>query len=299
MDLASFEGKVDAMLFKYNIEKLERVLQDFHEVTGITVGVFDTQFNCLSHYPKIKSCFCEMIQSIPEGCRRCVESDCRLLARCLEEKRPVSHRCHAGLSDTVVPIMNGEVLIGFIMFGQIREDSVQKISFKEIFENVKDLGLDREALRRAYGQLVFLDSQKVESAAEIVTMLTKYIYVERLIEQEYSSKEMERIAEYIDSHLTDKLSVSSLCRSFNLSKNALYNLFNVHMECPVKEYINARRLERAEQLLKTTELPIYEVCEQCGIENYQYFCRLFKKEKGETPLQYRKKRKSPRYSGLK
>lgn len=285
------------MLFKFNIEKLERVMQDYHEVTGTTVAFFDTQFNRLFYYPKNMTRFCNMIHSAPEGARRCAESDCNLLAKCLEEKRPVSHRCHAGLCDTVVPIMNGEVLIGFIVFGQIREDAGQKIPFKEIFENVKDLNLDKEELRRAYSQLVFLERKKVESAAEIVTMLTKYIYVERLIEQEYSSKEMERIAEYIDSHLTEKLSVSSLCRSFNLSKNALYNLFNVHMECPVKEYINARRLERAEQLLKTTELPIYEVCEQCGIENYQYFCRLFKKEKGETPLQYRKKRKSSRFGG--
>ena len=283
------------MLFKFNIEKLEKVLEDYHEVTGTTVAFFDTQFNRLFYYPKDMSRFCGMINSSPEGVSRCAASDCRLLAKCLEEKRPVSLRCHAGLLDTVVPIMNGEVLIGFIMFGQMREDAGQKNSFKDIYENVKDLNLDREELRRAYNQLVFLDQKKVESSAEIVIMLTKYIYVERLIEQEYSSKEMERIAEYIDAHLTEKLSVSSLCRSFNLSKNALYNLFNVHMECPVKEYINARRLERAEQLLKTTELPIYEVCEQCGIENYQYFCRLFKKEKGETPLQYRKKRKSSHY----
>ncbi len=287
------------MLFKFNIEKLEKVLEDYHEVTGTTVAFFDTQFNRLFYYPKEMSCFCGMIQGTPEGANRCAASDCKLLAKCLEEKRPVIHRCHAGLVDTVVPIMNGEVFIGFIMFGQLRDDSVQKIPFKDIYENIKDLNLDKEELRRAYNQLVFLDRRKVESAAEIVTMLTKYIYVERLIEQEYSSKEMERIAEYIDAHLTEKLSVSSLCRSFNLSKNALYNLFNVHMECPVKEYINARRLERAEQLLKTTELPIYEVCEQCGIENYQYFCRLFKKEKGETPLQYRKKRKTSRYVAKK
>ncbi len=283
------------MLFKFNIEKLEKILEDYHEVTGTTVAFFDTQFNRLFYCPKNMTRFCDMIQGTPEGANRCATSDCKLLAKCLEERRPVIHRCHAGLVDAAVPIMNGEVFIGFIVFGQLRDDSIQKVPFKDVYENIKDLDLDREELRRSYNQLVFLDRKKVESAAEIFIMLTKYIYVERLIEQEYSSKEMERIAEYIDAHLTEKLSVSSLCRSFNLSKNALYNLFNVHMECPVKEYINARRLERAEQLLKTTELPIYEVCEQCGIENYQYFCRLFKKEKGETPLQYRKKRKASRY----
>ncbi|MBR7098892.1 MAG: helix-turn-helix transcriptional regulator, partial [Clostridia bacterium] len=139
---------------------------------------------------------------------------------------------------------------------------------------------------------VFLDRKKVTSAAEIVSMLTKYIYVERLIELEYSNSDLERIVEYVDANLTEKLSVTSLCREFNLSKNALYSLFNVHMGKPVKEYVNSRRMARAEELLKDTDIPTYEVCEKCGIDNYQYFCRVFRKEKGITPLQYRKRIKS-------
>lgn len=278
------------MLFRYNIEKLEKVLRDFHEVTGITVAVLDAQFHHRSYYPKPKARFCELIQSTEEGRKRCDASDSALLVRCQKEQCPVNHQCFAGLSDTVVPILNGETLIGFIMFGQIREADHERIPFDEIYANVKDLQIDKDELKKAYEELVFLDHRKVMSAAEIVSMLTKYIHVERLIEMEYSSSDMERIAEYVDGHLTEKLSVTSLCREFNLSKNALYNLFNVHMGVPVKEYINSRRLLRAEELLRSTDIPIYEVCEKCGIENYQYFCRVFKKEKGITPLQYRKKK---------
>lgn len=285
------------MLFRYDIDRLEKILRDFYEITGITIGVFDVQFNELSYYPKEKVCFCSMIQSCPDGMRRCNQSDYELLWECQQQKQPVSHRCHAGLTDTVIPILNGDVLIGFIMLGQIREDVGRAIPFPQIYENVKDLGLNRQELKKAYDKLVFFDPKKVESASEIVVMLTKYIYVERLIEQEYSNREMERIAEYIDLHLTEKLSVSGLCREFNLSKNALYHLFSLYVKCPVKEYINARRLARAEQILKNTELPIYEVCEKCGIENYQYFCRVFKKEKGDTPLQYRKKQKQKQVNG--
>lgn len=279
------------MLYRYDIDKLEKVLRDFHEITGITVAVLDTQFRYLSYYPKPKSQFCELIQRTEEGRRRCYASDATLLSGCMERRCSVNHHCHAGLSDTVVPILNGQTLIGFIMFGQIREDTKERIPFEKIYANVGDLGIQRDALKKAYSKLVFLDQERVKSAAEIVSMLTKYIYVERLIEMEHGSKEMERIVEYIDSHLTEKLSVTLLCREFNISKNALYKLFRLHVDQPVKEYINFRRLSSAEQLLQTTDLPVYEICERCGIDNYQYFCRTFKREKGETPLQYRKKQK--------
>jgi AraC-like DNA-binding protein len=280
------------MLYRYDIDKLEKVLRDFHEITGITVAILDTQFRHLAYYPKPKSQFCELIQQTEEGRRRCYASDAKLLSGCMEKRCPVHHHCHAGLSDTVVPILNGQTLIGFILFGQIREDTKERIPFEEIFANVSDLGIHRETLKNAYDELVFLDQARVKSASEIVSMLTKYIYVERLIELEHGSMEMERIVQYIDSNLTEKLSVALLCREFNLSKNALYKLFKLHIDQPVKEYINSRRLHCAEKLLQTTELPVYEVCERCGIDNYQYFCRMFKREKGETPLQYRKKQKT-------
>ena len=57
----------------------------------------------------------------------------------------------------------------------------------------------------------------------------------------------------------------------------------------MREYVNERRLACAERLLRTTDLPVYMICERCGIENYQYFCRRFKQKKGLTPLRYRKK----------
>jgi two-component system response regulator YesN len=76
----------------------------------------------------------------------------------------------------------------------------------------------------------------------------------------------------------------------HLSKSKLYRLFFENMHCGVNQYISARRIDLSRELLAQTALPVGEICERVGLGNYTYFCRLFKKKTGRTPLQYRKNR---------
>jgi AraC-like DNA-binding protein len=178
-------------------------------------------------------------------------------------------------------------LIGFIIFGQIDVSDGKRTPFDEIYERVKDLDIDREALKAAYESSVFSDRKKIDSAAEIVSILTKYILFEHLIEPEYG-RMSENVARYIDENITEELGVGVICKQFHISKSMLYREFHARFGCTVGEYITSKRIEAAEKLLRTTQLSVSEISEKCGIDNYQYFCRLFKKSRGLTPLQYRK-----------
>lgn len=53
------------------------------------------------------------------------------------------------------------------------------------------------------------------------------------------------------------------------------------------EYINQIRIEYAAHLLRSDEVSIDEVIESCGFDNNSYFYRLFKRQYGVTPRQYR------------
>ena len=50
------------------------------------------------------------------------------------------------------------------------------------------------------------------------------------------------------------------------------------------------RIAKAKELLLSTDLPIWEVAEQCGISDPAYFSTLFKKAVGKSPVQLRKER---------
>ncbi len=55
------------------------------------------------------------------------------------------------------------------------------------------------------------------------------------------------------------------------------------------EYVNEYRIKQAIRLLEETDLPITDVCLECGYNNLGNFLREFRKVTGTTPLQYRKR----------
>ena len=54
-------------------------------------------------------------------------------------------------------------------------------------------------------------------------------------------------------------------------------------------FLRQERVRKAKELLLTTELRIYEISEECGFSNANYFSYVFKQETGEKPLDYQKK----------
>ena len=56
----------------------------------------------------------------------------------------------------------------------------------------------------------------------------------------------------------------------------------------IAAFIKNKRLERAKELLKTTDMTISEISDACGFSDYNYFLREFKKKYGTTTKQIRK-----------
>jgi two-component system response regulator YesN len=99
---------------------------------------------------------------------------------------------------------------------------------------------------------------------------------------------LDEITEFIKNNLTEKLSLELICKRFLMSKNSLYAAFKEHLGTTVAEYITDARLERAKAMLRDTAAPVYEIAESVGVNNYTYFCKLFKKKEGVSPMEYRK-----------
>ena len=57
-------------------------------------------------------------------------------------------------------------------------------------------------------------------------------------------------------------------------------MFHNYVHMSVSKYINFVRLEKAKDLLKETDLTVREVSDKVGFNDYNYFCRVFKKEVG-------------------
>jgi AraC family transcriptional regulator, arabinose operon regulatory protein len=91
------------------------------------------------------------------------------------------------------------------------------------------------------------------------------------------------VLEYINEHLTDKLCITTLARVCSLSPSRLSHLFRDQMGQAPIQYIEARRLDRAKELLMMTAKPVAQISEECGFCSPFYFSRVFKARTGLAP----------------
>lgn len=270
------------MLINYNYEKLISVLEDFYHVTGISISICDTQLRSIANnHAQGSGGLCCLLQQ-QQGTDFCRRSDRRLFDRVATSHRPEVHHCAAGLLDMCVPLLFEDRLLGYMIMGRIRTDEQMPSALCTLLSPE-----DRARAEALYRALPLYTEERAASAANLAAMLASYILSEGMILPQ-KSEEAERLIAYVDAHLQHPLSAAHICRDTHLSKSMLYRLFLQHFRCGVNEYITARRLERARELLAKTDLPACEIAFRVGLPNYTYFCRLFKKKTGHTPLQYRK-----------
>ena len=93
---------------------------------------------------------------------------------------------------------------------------------------------------------------------------------------------------YIATHLTENLSVDTICSKYNISPSGLYQLFQKVFGCGVVKIIREERIKRAKELLLDSNFSISDIASQVGILDANYFIRVFKAETGMTPGEYRK-----------
>jgi len=148
---------------------------------------------------------------------------------------------------------------------------------------------------------IFLDkissehARKIENLSAVgmvqelmMEMFEKYCRLVRKHTLKHYSMPVRKAIIAIESGLNTDLSLSALAKQQGVSQSYLSRLFKKETETNITEYINQRRMERAENLLVSTRLQIQTIAQHCGIMDVQYFSRLFKKTKGLSPAEYRK-----------
>lgn len=97
----------------------------------------------------------------------------------------------------------------------------------------------------------------------------------------------QAIADYIDANFRNpQLSTKHLSTEFNLSEAYLARIFKKALGISVQGYINKVRVEEAKRVLADPKMKIKDLTEMIGIQNRQYFFKLFKNLTGKTPNEY-------------
>ena len=98
----------------------------------------------------------------------------------------------------------------------------------------------------------------------------------------------QEVKEYVREHLADDLNVTAIAEYMHFNPQYLARAFKSETGRGILEYITSERIEAAKKLLVETNIPVKEIASMVGYQDYAYFTRVFKKETGISPKQYRK-----------
>lgn len=273
-------------MLDFIMDDIKNTLDDFHKITGFAISLYDENMNAIYHASTLAP-VCNAIRSYPklrEKCRVCEEYGNRV---CTQTRRPFVYKCHAGLTEAHIPICENNIIIGYMLTGHLLcSDSVEYVKNK-LTQYAKECNVEPDYFLKKLDKMNIVEKDYIDSSVNMIKMCASYLYLSQII-QKSSYVQSAQLKDYIDSHYTEDLTIKHLCDKMFISKTKLYKLSLKTFGMGCTEYITQKRLEKAKILLKTTDKSIYQISEETGFSDANYFTRIFKKRIGLTPRQYKK-----------
>lgn len=266
-------------MLQLNTANLHKVMQDFHTLTKIRIVIFDAEFTELLAYPQEREPFCHLLRQTPAGEASCSASDKSGCLKCAKSRNLVIYRCHAGLTEVVVPILDKGSVLAYVMFGQFIMQESQAHTKKEIRS-------DFPVFAQAVDQIPVKSQQELNAAATVLQAITAYVMTNRWLVSSKSAF-IQEIDRYIENHLTESISVEEICAAFHIGRTKLYQLATGYLGCGLAEYIRKQRIAHAQRMLKETNLSVTDIAYTTGFSDYNHFSRIFKQLTGISARQYR------------
>lgn len=123
---------------------------------------------------------------------------------------------------------------------------------------------------------------------QLCVMLSK-TYQQSSADTDREVMKLSRAIAYIEKNFCEDISVSELAAECGYSERQLSRLFKLTFSATPNLYITNLRMQKAQQLLGSTDMSVGEVSWNCGYDDQNYFSRVFRKHVGTTPTKFRLK----------
>lgn len=272
------------MISYFDSQNLDKLLRDFYLAVGIRISIFDDEFNLVVEYPKQAPEFCRLIRCGERGREGCKNCDMQACNRAKKLRKPHIYTCHAGITEAITPIQFGGGVLGYAILAHMLPRENYDGAVERACALAVGYGVNIGDAQRAIGGITKRSKEQIDAAVSLLDAVASYVYIQNLVKwkNEDISKNIDK---YIKDNLDKPLSSEQLCRQFNCSRTALYNLSMQSFGRGIMQYINYCRIERAKSLLTEGE-SITQTASLCGFAEYNYFCKVFRKSTGLSPKTY-------------
>ena len=202
-----------------------------------------------------------------------------------------------GTMDEAIPLLDS-------IFATIGEQNVKSYIFLNYLTMdiyfamarfLKEISADSGAIDRECGDINAFISQ-MRSADETREYLGRYLVKVVEARDGRSAKKYSRLLrnaiDYIDNNYANEdMSLNTVASSVNISPNHFSTVFSQEIGKTFIEYLTQKRMEKAKELLMTTDMRSSEIAYAVGYRDPHYFSYMFKKTQGMTSREYRSRGK--------
>lgn len=151
--------------------------------------------------------------------------------------------------------------------------------FEVIFKQLYELAASSDYIR---------DMRINERLSSLLTLLMQESWNPENSTVSKKRMELAAVKSYLDEHYIERITLDELEVRFFINKYYLLKIFKENYGSTISNYLIAKRITRAKQLLRFTKLTIDEIGCEVGMDGAGYFSRMFKKAEGISPKEYRK-----------
>ena len=168
--------------------------------------------------------------------------------------------------------------------GQVADEETDLNSLRSI---LFDISHDFSRINEIVDSIPSVTSERISSFVNIMTICAEYMTLANILTS--NSPRLPELAKiYLHENYTEKVTIEKMCRTFCCSKSTLLTAFKREYGRTVISYLSELRVEEAKKLLSSTALSISEISDATGFYDQAYFSKVFSKEVGITPSDFRK-----------
>lgn len=146
--------------------------------------------------------------------------------------------------------------------------------------------LDKEKLLQAVEEA--LEEEAERSRIELMDRLVDRKLMETAVDEQTYNPAVQEVVRYVEEHLHEPLQLKDLAEHLHMNASYLSALFKEQTGLTFSEYLMRRRVQRAKELLSSTQMTIQEIADATGYQTDKYFVKVFRSLEGISPGQYRK-----------
>jgi two-component system response regulator YesN len=152
-----------------------------------------------------------------------------------------------------------------------------------------DANINQEEIIHYMRDSIFSSDKIPGNEFKFLQFIEEYTDYLAQLRQNTAKGTINQIETEIEQHYSENLSLKNLGEKYYINSAYLGQMFKKNYGCSFKDYLNNIRMRKAAETMLRTNKKIYEIAEEVGYKNIEYFINKFEDIYGMTPSRFRKK----------